>query len=101
MKLCPDSIEVGKDVDLFIRPEEVMIIREGKPIKDSLKQNLIEGKIRNIFDRGGYQIVDFISAGEEIPFEISIPNYAFRNLNLSEGKTIQIALREESLWVMV
>ena len=101
MNLCPDSLEVGKEVDLFIRPEEVMIIREGKPIKDSLKQNLIKGKIRNIFDRRGYQIVDFESVGEKIPFEITIPNYAFRNLNLFEGKTIHIALREESLWVMV
>jgi len=100
MELCPDSIEVGKDVDVFIRPEEVMIIRDGKPIKDSLKQNLINGKIRNIFDRGGYQIVDFVSGGEEIPFEISIPNYVFRNLDLSTGKAIQIALREESLWIM-
>ena len=97
---CPHSFEVGQDVDLFIRPEEVMIIREGKPIKDSLKQNLISGKIRNIFDRGGYQIVDFISCGEEIPFEISIPNYVFRNLNLSEGEKIRIAPRQESLWVM-
>jgi hypothetical protein len=36
----------------------------------------------------------------KIPFEISIPNYAFRNLNLSIGKTIKVALREEFLWVM-
>ncbi len=97
--LCPESIEVGQNVDLFIRPEEVMIIRDGKPIKNFLNQNLINGKIRNIFDRGGYQIIEFIS-GEEIPFEISIPNYVFRNLSLSVGKAIQIALREESLWVM-
>jgi len=37
----------------------------------------------------------------KILFEISIPNYAFRNLDLSTGKMVRIALREESLWVMV
>jgi hypothetical protein len=36
----------------------------------------------------------------KISFEISISNYAFRNLNLSIGKTIKVALREESLWIM-
>jgi hypothetical protein len=35
-----------------------------------------------------------------ILFEISIPNDAFRNLDLSIGKMVRIALREESLWVM-
>jgi hypothetical protein len=96
----PGSIEAGKGIALFIRPEEVMIIRDGKPIKDSLKHNLIGGRIRNIFDRGGYQIIDFVSAGEEVPFEIAIPNYAFRNLNLTSGKNVQIAMREESFWIM-
>ena len=38
-------MEVGKEVDLFIRPEEVMLLREGKIVKDSLKQNIFEGKI--------------------------------------------------------
>jgi ABC-type Fe3+/spermidine/putrescine transport system ATPase subunit len=32
------QLEAGKEVDLYIRPEEVMIIREGKPVKDSLKK---------------------------------------------------------------
>jgi hypothetical protein len=35
-----------------------------------------------------------------IPIEISMPNYAFRNLNLSIGKIAQVTLREESIWMM-
>lgn len=94
------QMEVGKEVDLFIRPEEVMIIREGKPIKESLKGNVFEGEILDILDRGGHQRIDFQTREGKIPFEISIPNYAFRNLNLSIGKKVKIALRDESLWVM-
>jgi len=98
--LYQDKMELGKEVDLFIRPEEVMIIREGKPVKDSLKRNIFEGKILDITDKGKYHLVNFQTREEKILFEISIPNYTFRNLNLLSGKMARIALREESLWVM-
>lgn len=95
-----DKMEVGKEVNLFIRPEEVMVIREGKPVKESLKQNIFEGEVLDIVDRGRYHTVYFQTLEGKIPFEISIPNYAFRNLNLSIGKAAKVALREESLWMM-
>jgi ABC-type Fe3+/spermidine/putrescine transport system ATPase subunit len=95
-----DQMEVGKEVDLYIHPDEVMIIREGKPVKDSLKQNVFEGEILDITDRGRYRMLYFQTMEGKIPFEISIPNYAFRNLGLSTGKKAKVALREESLWMM-
>jgi ABC-type Fe3+/spermidine/putrescine transport system ATPase subunit len=98
--LFQGQMEVGKAVDLFIRPEEVMILREGKPVKDSLKKNIFEGKILDILDKERYHLVSLQTMEEETLFEISIPNYTFRNLNLSVGKLAKIALREESLWVM-
>ena len=98
--LYQDKIEVGSEIDLFIRPEEVMIIREGKPVKDSLKRNIFEGEILDITDRGRYHVVYFQTKIGKIPFEISIPNYTFRNLYLSIGKLVKVALREESLWMM-
>ena len=100
MGLSQEKLEVGMEVDLFIHPDEVMIIREGKPVKDALKRNIFEGEILDIIDRGRYHMVYFQTLEGKIPFEISIPNYAFRNLNLSIGKTIKVALREESLWMM-
>jgi len=100
LTLCPDSIEGGREVDLFIRPEEVMIIREGKPVKESLKQNMFPGRIIDITDNRRHHMVCLQAMQGEIPIEISIPNYAFRNLDLSIGKIVQVALREESLWVM-
>lgn len=97
---CPEGLGANQEVDLFIRPEEVMIIRETKPIKDSLRHNLIEGMIVDIVDRGRDRTVFFESLEGRIPFEVSIPNYAFRNLALSPGKRIRAALRDESLWLM-
>ena len=98
--LFPDSITEGREVDLFIRPEEVMIIREGKTVKESLKQNIFPGKIIDITDNRRYHMVYLQAMQGEIPIEISIPNYAFRNLDLSIGKIVQVALRDESLWMM-
>jgi len=94
-------VEVGMEVHLYVRPDEIMIIREGKPVKESLKHNIFAGKIVDLLDRGNYRLVYFQTSEGKILFEISIPNYAFRNLDLSIGKMVRIALREESLWVMV
>jgi len=100
MYLCRNPLQVGMEVDLFIRPEEVMILRKGKPVKESLRKNVFEGKILDIMDRGRDYLTFFQTSKEKIPFEISIPSYAFRNLSLSTGQTVSIALREESLWIM-
>lgn len=97
---CQRQVEIGKKVDLFIRPEEVMILREGKPIKESLKRNILEGIILDITDRGRHHIVFFQATTDKVLFQISIPNYAFRNLDLSIGKKVQVALRDEAFWVM-
>jgi ABC-type Fe3+/spermidine/putrescine transport system ATPase subunit len=97
---CPHSIEPGNDVDLLIRPEEIMILREGKPVKDALKRNIFQGRIVDLLDRGRYWVVYVEASDAMIPFEISIPHYAFRNLNLSMGQAVHVALRDESLWVM-
>jgi ABC-type Fe3+/spermidine/putrescine transport system ATPase subunit len=98
--LSQGTFELGAVVHLFIRPEEVMIIREGKSVRESLKQNILEGRILDTIDRGRYHMVYFETTEGRIRFEISIPNYAFRNLDLSIGKMVRVALREESLWVI-
>jgi len=100
ISLCRDRVEEGKEVDLFIRPEEVMIIRDGKPVKESLRRNIFPGKIMDIIDKRMYQLINFQTMEGKINIEISLPNYAFRNLDLSIGKIVHVALREESLWVM-
>lgn len=92
--------ERGDCVWIFIRPEEVMIIREGKDIKSSLRKNIFDGIIAEINDRGTYRNIKFKPDMSDYAIEINIPNYVFRNLNLFECKKTKIALREESFWVI-
>ncbi len=99
LPMPPDHRE-GEKLNLFIRPEEVMILREGKPVKESLKRNIFEGEIVDFMDRGRYHLVHFQSQEGNLLFEIHIPNYAFRNLDLWKGKKVRVALREESFWVI-
>ncbi len=97
---CTNVLKPGDEIDLFVRPEEVMILREGKPVKESLKNNIFRGEIVEMVDRGRFQAVTLQTFEGNIPFDVSIPNYAFRNLGLSIGKVVRAALREESLWIM-
>lgn len=89
-----------EEVILFLRPEEVMILRPRKPIKESLRRNILAGVIERILDRGTHRWVLFRPTGLEVHLEINLPNYVFRDLGLKEGQEIQVAIRRESFWVI-
>ena len=97
---CAQIPSVGKEVCIYLRPEEVMILRPGKPIKESLRGNIFSGKVERILDRGTHRWVLFRPSGLEARLEINLPNYVFRDLRLEEGQEIQVAIRRESFWVI-
>jgi ABC-type Fe3+/spermidine/putrescine transport system ATPase subunit len=90
----------GDEVFLYLRPEEVMILRPGKPVKESLRNNILGGEVERILDRGTHRWVLFRPAGLDVRLEINLPNYVFRNLGIREGQEIQVAMRRESFWVI-
>ncbi len=77
-----------------------MVIREGKPIKESLKGNIFEGKIREIIERETHHTLILQEVGKGVIFEADIPNYVLRNLDLTENQRVKAALRRESLWII-
>ncbi len=94
------SLATEEEVILYLRPEEVMILRPGKAIKESLRQNVLAGSIERILDRGTHRWVLFRPTGLDVYLEINLPNYVFRDLRLKEGQEIQVAIRRESFWVI-
>jgi ABC-type Fe3+/spermidine/putrescine transport system ATPase subunit len=94
------SVSAGEEVILYLRPEEVMILRPGKPVKESLRGNIFGGEIERILDRGTHRWVLFRPSGLDVHLEVNLPNYVFRNLGLQEGQDIQVAMRRESFWVI-
>ncbi len=95
-----ETVSPGEEVILYLRPEEVMILRPQKPIKESLRQNILAGEVERVLDRRTYRWILFRPAGLEVFLEINLPNYVFRNLGLEEGQAIQVAMRRESFWVI-
>jgi len=93
-------LSTGEEVILFLRPEEVMILRPGKSIKESLRKNILAGVVERILDRRTYRWVLFRPTGLEVHLEINLPNYVFRDLGLKEGQEIQVSIRRESFWVI-
>ena len=94
------DLSPGDEVDFLIRPEEVMVIREGKPIKESLKGNIFGGQIRRIIESETHHTLLLSEVGQGVIFEVDIPNYVFRNLKLIEDQRVKAALRRESLWII-
>jgi len=81
---------------LCIRPENVMVLKEAQPYKNSLKENIINGSVANIHARGRYHKVLFESA-QGFAVSVHIPTHAFSKLGLVTGKQIKISLKEESI----
>lgn len=98
---CEPGFRAGAEVEFCIRPEEVMIIREGQPLKDILKENILEGRILRVVDRGALRDL-FVCVGreEEFDFLVTLPSHVARDLNLHAGEAVMLGLKKPSLWVI-
>jgi ABC-type sulfate/molybdate transport systems ATPase subunit len=90
----------GEQVRFCIRPEEIMVLKEDRPIKKSLKANIFTGKIVRIVEKGAEHTLFFKQSGDDYDFEISIPNLAYRSLRIQEGQVVKVAFKWESIWII-
>jgi molybdate transport system ATP-binding protein len=92
---------VGAKMEFCVRPEEVMIIREGQPVKDILKENIFTGRVVRMVDKGALRDL-FVQIGheEEFDFQVTLPSHVVRDLELHEGGTVGVGLKKPSLWII-
>ncbi|MEW6086954.1 MAG: ABC transporter ATP-binding protein [bacterium] len=83
-----------------IRPEEIAVIRPDRPLKPMLEDNLFEGEISEIFEKGGNHIIILKLIDKNFLLEVIVPNCAYRDMNISTGKIIQVCLKKNSIWVL-
>ena len=81
---------------LCIRPESIMILRDDQPYKKNLKENILNGLVTRIHDRGRYVRV-LVKAENRFDVAVNIPSHAFSKLGLVIGKWIKVSLKEESI----
>ncbi len=91
---------VGNWVRFCIRPEEIMILKEGRPVKQNLNGNVFTGKIIRIVEKGAEHTLFFKQSQDDYDFEISVPNLAYRSLQVREGQLVRVAFKWESIWLI-
>jgi molybdate transport system ATP-binding protein len=91
---------VGQSVRFCIRPEEIMVLKEDRPIKKSLSANIFTGRIVRIVEKGAEHTLFFKQSRDDYDFEISLPNLAYRSLRIQEGQLVKVAFKWESIWLI-
>ncbi|KYC52697.1 MAG: Trehalose/maltose import ATP-binding protein MalK [Candidatus Methanofastidiosum methylothiophilum] len=87
-----DHFKVGQDVRLIIRPEDIIL---GKG--DTSARNNFKGKITSVIKHGFYYIIR-IDCGFEV--EAAVTKQSIENLNIREGKDINIFFKATALQVI-
>ncbi len=95
------KIPEGKETSLCIRQQDIRIIREGKPIKDSLSRNVFSGEIAAIFTTSDSCSIWFRIDGSphHHDLEAKFPLNIRGRYALFKGKKIRVAFVEPSIIV--
>ncbi len=94
-------IEAGKKVTVCLRQQDIKIVREDSPIKDSLKRNVFSGEIVALFPFPESCLMWFRIAGsqEHYNMELKFPAYIPARHNLSVGTQVKVAVWEPNIIV--
>jgi molybdate transport system ATP-binding protein len=90
----------GGSVRFCIRPEEIMVLKEDRPIKRNLRANIFAGKIARIVEKGAEHTLFFKQGRSDYDFEVSMSNLAYRGLRIEEGQMVNVAFKWESIWLI-
>jgi ABC-type Fe3+/spermidine/putrescine transport system ATPase subunit len=94
------ELSCGQEVYAVIRPEEVHIIRPGRPLGPKVQENLFSARIeKRVPTPGGYVLMTSVE-GLRSRVEIHLSNCAFDDLNLAGTSDVKVSLKAESLWLI-
>ncbi|GFN22951.1 ABC transporter ATP-binding protein [Thermanaeromonas sp. C210] len=95
-----EGLGAGQQVVFGLSPREVVIIREGKPLRPKVQANVFPARISSLFDGYGSYLVFLTLDGSGETVELEIPSYVFRDMGLAAGAEVQVSLKKDSLWVL-
>ncbi|MEW5767444.1 MAG: ABC transporter ATP-binding protein [bacterium] len=99
-----EGLVFGQKIKFCIRPEEVKVLEDNKPVRDSLADNVIRGKIiEAIPDSTSYTLyfkAGFTNGARPFDFEARLPNHRYHKLGLATQKEVEVALRKEAVIVL-
>jgi len=82
-----------------IRPEEVVILRPGRPLKPGVEKNTLPGQIVDKVPKGATYTLLFRIDGSsaEHDLEIELPGHVYHRLNLVRGKRVTVCLKKSAI----
>lgn len=101
LKAMPkDIFRLGDKVIFGIRPEEVILIRPDRPLRDPVKDNIYYGRVNDILHRGGDHILFITLSNSHQILALEVPNFAFRDMDIKLGQEIMVCLKKSAIWVL-
>jgi len=93
------NIREGQQVRLCVRQQDIKIIREGSPLKDSLRRNILPGRIVSLLPLPESCLMWFKIDGSPNTYdlELKFPAYIRVRHKLSPGQSIRVALWEPNI----
>lgn len=91
------GLEIGDEVIWCIRPDQIMVLREDRPLGRAVADNLLSVKITEIISKGATYLL-FIDG--DFNLEIEMPAHAFERLCLEAGKTIKVSLKKSAIHII-
>ncbi len=79
-----------------IRPENIMIVREDRPLPEGGRENLLSGEVVGLRHRARYVCIVFRST-RGANYVIHTPAHVIQVMEIYKGKKIKISLKSESL----
>ncbi len=92
------NLRVGERVTFGIRPEEVMVVREGRV--DRQIDNPYEARIVEVVEKGTANTLYLKTKEGGVIIKIDIPAFAYRKMGLQEDKDVAISLKKECVWII-
>jgi molybdate transport system ATP-binding protein len=91
------GLQIGEKVIWCIRPDQVMVVREDRPLGKAVASNIFSGRITEIISNGATYLL-YIDG--DFNLEIEMPSHAFDRLGLEQGKTIRVSLKKSAIHII-
>ncbi|VVB85498.1 Trehalose/maltose import ATP-binding protein MalK [uncultured archaeon] len=91
------GLETGDEVTWCIQSNQVMVLRDDRPLGKAVQENIFSGKISEIIPKGMSYLL-FVEG--DFDLEIEMPVHAFERLDLRVGKPIKISLKKSAIHVI-
>jgi molybdate transport system ATP-binding protein len=92
-----EDLQIGEEVTWCIRPDQVMVVREDRPLGNAVASNIFSGKITEIISNGATYLL-YIDG--DFDLEIEIPSHAFERMDIKQGQIIRVSIKKTAIHII-